>query len=436
MNQQTKIKPALNEGQQAAADGCFQFLLGNQKELNITGPGGVGKTFLMSYIIDEVIPRYEETCQLMGIPSIYKEIAMTATTHKAAEVLSIATGRPTQTIHSFLNLQVSDDYKTGQSKLKRKRDWKPRENVILFVDEASMIDTQLYHEIHASTVNCKIIYIGDHCQMAPVMEKTSPIYRNQILTFELTQPVRNSGQPALMNLCNQMRHTVETGEFLPIQLVPGVIELFDDEQLEQALAKQFTLPNENSRILAYTNERVILYNDHIRSLRGLSDVLDVGEKVITNSALHSSSGILPIEREVLIHDLSDPITQQLCEETSIEYRLGALQYGSGSILMDVKIPKDTLHLRELIKYFGRQKRFDLYYYLKNEFADLRMREAGTVYKAQGSTYDSVFIDLGNIGTSNNPAQVARMLYVAVSRARDKIIFYGKLPAKYGCLLPG
>ena len=44
---------------------------------------------------------------------------------------------------------------------------------------------------------------------------------------------------------------------------------------------------------------------------------------------------------------------------------------------------------------------------------------------------TVFIDLDNIGSCNNPDQVARMLYVAISRARNRIFLFGKLPAKYG-----
>ena len=46
----------------------------------------------------------------------------------------------------------------------------------------------------------------------------------------------------------------------------------------------------------------------------------------------------------------------------------------------------------------------------------------------------VFIDLGDISTCHNPNQAARMLYVAVSRARHGIYFYGELASKYGGLV--
>ena len=40
------------------------------------------------------------------------------------------------------------------------------------------------------------------------------------------------------------------------------------------------------------------------------------------------------------------------------------------------------------------------------------------------------MDIGNIGTSFNPQQVARMLFVGASRATTKLYLFGKLPGKY------
>ena len=46
----------LNQGQQAASDNFFEFLLSDEKEMIISGPGGCGKTHLMGHMIDEVMP--------------------------------------------------------------------------------------------------------------------------------------------------------------------------------------------------------------------------------------------------------------------------------------------------------------------------------------------------------------------------------------------
>ena len=95
------------------------------------------------------------------------------------------------------------------------------------------------------------------------------------------------------------------------------------------------------------------------------------------------------------------------------------------------VPTDRAHFDALVKYYKRQKNWERYFYLKQNFPDLRPRDAATVHKSQGSTYDSVFVDLGNISTCHQADQAARMLYVAFSRAKHKVYVYGDLAEKYG-----
>ena len=64
--------------------------------------------------------------------------------------------------------------------------------------------------------------------------------------------------------------------------------------------------------------------------------------------------------------------------------------------------------------------------IENTWIDLRAAYACTVNKSQGSTFDKVFIDLDDISRCNSGDQIARMLYVAVSRARSQVILTGDL----------
>ena len=89
----------LNPGQEAVAEAFFQFLFSDEKEMGISGGGGVGKSHLVSNLIDEVMPRYQETCDLMGLKPEYRNVEMTSLTNKASEVLSVFTGRHVSTIH-------------------------------------------------------------------------------------------------------------------------------------------------------------------------------------------------------------------------------------------------------------------------------------------------------------------------------------------------
>lgn len=426
---------SLNEGQQAAADGFFQFLFDEGKELIISGPGGVGKTFLMGHLIDQIMPRYQQTCQLMGIKSEFDEVVMTAMTNKAAEVLAMATGRPTQTIHSFMNLKVMDDYETGRSLLTKTKNWRVHCNTIIFIDECSMVDRGLLEMLREGTHKCKIIYVGDHCQLAPIMEPISPIYRLGLPFYNLSEPMRNSGQPALMNLCNQLRHTVETGEFKPIQVVPGVIDHLDGPQMEQEVISSFSNDGAPARILAYTNKQVVAYNDYIREMRQLTEPYHVGEKLINNAAIQTPIGMMSVEEEIEIVRLDEIISSvEISTGVMLDVVRADLRNKFGEIYSNIPLPVDKKHFSDLVKYYQKQKNWNRYFHLKNQYPDLRPRDAATVHKAQGSTYDTAYVDLNNLSTCHNPNQAARLLYVAFTRARNRVVLYGDLADKYGGLV--
>lgn len=425
----------LNQGQTLAADGFFEFLLDDSvKELNISGPGGVGKTYLMGHMIDEVIERYHNSCEILGVKPKYSTVVMTATTNKAADVLSQATGRTVGTVHSFFNLKVVDDYATGTQKITKTKDWVVHQNMVIFIDECSMIDKYLIEFIREGTMQCKIVYVGDHCQMAPVKEKISKVYSSNLPFFQLTEPMRTS-DPHLHHLNNTLRNVVETGTFTGIQLVPGVIDLLDGEQFEQEINNHLLDPKHNHAILAYTNDRVIDYNQYIREMRGLPPEFQSGEYVINNSAIRLRKGMISVEEEVLIRNM-DPISTMLEVEPNveIEVRYCDIENQFGELHESVPLPMDRAHYSNLLRYYARSKNWNRYFFLKNTCPDFRQRDARTVYKAQGSSYDTSYIDLSDISTCKDADQAARLLYVGGSRARFRVAFYGELAPKFGYLI--
>lgn len=432
-----KTPRPLNAGQTAAAQAFAEFMFSPEKELAITGPGGTGKTHMMQHIIDVEIPQYHQACKLMGIEPLFTDVAVTATTNKAAAVLARATGRPAQTIQSFLNLKVEDDYSTGRSVLTKTRNWKVHERYVIFVDEASMIDTPLYNLIHAGTLGCKIVYLGDHCQLAPVKERISPVFRgDKIPMLHLTEPMRNAGQPALVDVCNHLRDCVENLKLPEIQIVPGVIDHLDDEQMSAEVDKQFINPTDDHRIVAYTNQRVIDYNDHIRGVRNLPATPCVGDILTVNSGIKLKGHYLYAEQELEVVYVGATSQQVIYPGTPNEMTLDLLQI---SVLLDgldvsIIVPADVDHFRRCQKYIAKLKDWSTYYDLKNAYPDLRHSDAGTVYKAQGSTYSTTFVDLTDISTCTNFEQALRMLYVALSRSKERVVLYGNLAPRIGSLI--
>lgn len=439
MNSSPVPSPQLNSEQEEAVKLFFDFLLNDQPEMILSGAAGTGKTFTMGKMIDEIMPKYASLCQLLGIPQIYSYVMMTATTNKAAEVLMRATKRPATTVHSFMNLKVFNDYETGQTRLGRKQNWKVYSNMILFVDEYSMIDHELHQLILAGVIKSKIVYVGDHCQLSPIGEKTSPVNRTKAARAVLTQPMRNGSKPDLVNLCAQLRKTVETGIFQPIKIVPGIIDHVDDDEMEKLIEERFKENDTQDKILGYTNSRVNEYNSHIRTLRGLGNLFTVGEKLVNTSAVQIITGKvsdqLATEEEVEVISVDPELEVIPLEHNgSMEVQVMQVRTSLGKVIPRLKVPTDKIHYNQLLKYYGNKKEWKQYFDLKEHYADLRPKDASTVHKAQGSTHNTVFVDLTDLSSCRDPAVAARLLYVALSRATDRIILYGELSQKFGGLI--
>lgn len=426
------VETKLNDGQKKAVEELLDFLLSDQKEFNLSGAAGTGKTFMMRYIESHILDEYKTLCTVMGFgtPKNY-QCQYVATTNKAAEVLSKSILKPTSTVHSFLGLRVKDNYSTGKQDIIRTNKFRVYSNILLFIDEASMIDENLYsHLMDAMDDTCKIIYVGDHFQLAPVSETISQIYNQNNPLTVLTEPMRNNTQPALMALCDQFRRTVDTGKFFPIKLVKGVIDWIDGTETKALIDSLFKEENSDARILCYTNDRVSEYNQYIRNIRNYGSFYAVGENLILNTPFEIGSSIASAETEILVTHVDHNISSYVTPEGKLDtYKITVA--GMPVPNATINVPLDTVEAKKLLKRLAKKKLWTEYFGFQKQFPDLRPRDASTVHKAQGSTYETVIIDLDNIGRCFDRDQTARMLYVAISRARSRIYLRGILPDWYG-----
>jgi hypothetical protein len=186
--------------------------------------------------------------------------------------------------------------------------------------------------------------------------------------------------------------------------------------------------------MAYTNNRVILYNDHIRDMRGLTDPYHVGEILVAVNSTQRTEFKISIEQKFTVTAVGGIEEVDFGDDIKFLVQTLNLAGKNGAHYRDVRVPAEPEHYRQLIRWLKDQKKWPLYFSLQETFLELRPHDAATVYKGQGNSHDVVIIDLSNISTCHNADQVARMLYVAFSRARNRVIMYGDLPKKYGSVL--
>jgi energy-coupling factor transporter ATP-binding protein EcfA2 len=421
----------LTDEQRMAIKTFLKFLQDpNEKYMIIQGAAGCGKTTLIKHLI-KAMDRQRDLYKVLLTKDPKKgdfEVMITAVTNKAAAVLRGLSEYPVSTIHSALSLKVKNNFKTGKTDLIRTHEWKLLYNKLIIVDEASMMDTQkLYKELETAACDSKIVLIGDIYQLAPVKQKQSVMDILDCTRVTLNKVMRHAG--TILQTASLFRDVVESGIFQEIPTHPDVLHV-DGPAFKAEVDSVFLDPNikpNDAKMLAYTNSRVQEYNRYIRSIRGLPEAFQVGETVITNNAIIHPKGVRPVDSQVTITGIDS--------NTTTRYHVKGCY-----VELDDKIkafmPYNFLDTKAALKMIATSAKnkgtysWTDYFAIKEQWLDLRPTYASTVHKAQGSTYEKVFIDLSDIGRCTVASDVARMLYVAISRAQKQVILYGSLPPRY------
>jgi len=424
----------LNEGQERISEEFFKFLFSTDKEFILDAGGGYGKTTLVVNLLNKIIPQYLEMAQMMGIPAIYTSVQLTATTNKAAEVLADQVHMPVSTIHSYMNLKVQDNFRTGESEIVKTANFDIKQNTIIVIDEYSTVDAKLLKFILEGTLNCKILWVGDQHQLLGVNSSTLPILRPHVPVHSLTEPMRNKGVQHLIDLCADLKSAVDNKVQSPITLMSPFVNLVPNEAaLIQLINDHFLDPNHNNAILTYTNKAAINYNKYIRQLRNLPDHFVVGEHVVNNRVVVRSDSIISVEEQLTITDLS-PDVIEICVDDGLDIYL-RIRYANlvskHATYTSVPLVQDLIHFENVVNFYKSRKNWKMYFKLRNTYPDLRSKDAMTTYKAQGSSYDMVLMDMGDISSCNNTDTASRLIYVGASRARKQINLYGNVNPKQG-----
>ena len=409
----------LTDDQQAAVHALTSFLVkDNEHAFVLEGYAGTGKSTLVHYILDN-IQKILATVKLIKPDFPHYEVELTATTNKAAENLASITAREVKTIHSFLGLRVQTDYKTRETSLVEGNRHLLVEHAILFIDEASYIDSDLLTMIFKKTKNCKVVFIGDPAQLIPVKAKKAPVFSSGFPKASLTKVMRQAQGNPILDLATMFRETVSTlqwGKFTPdgkhIQYLPR-------EEFNQAIKQEFTRPDwrsQESKVLAWTNKTVEAYNKGISAIATGQTSFQVGDYAQCNKYFQSGKQSIKTDELVLITAIGFKEVLH-----GVSGRFYTINHHIRAFCPDDLAAKKALH-----RIAKSNDNWDLLSEIEERWIDLRTVYACTINKSQGSTYDRVFIDLDDLKKINSGESLARLLYVASSRPRHQLIFTGDL----------
>ena len=177
-------------------------------------------------------------------------------------------------------------------------------------------------------------------------------------------------------------------------------------------------PVNSVRALAWTNKKAIHYNHLVSIARNGSADIHLGDVVNVNKQHRVSRNFrFPTDSTFQVMGLgqwSEDSFGLVSREVETSFGVSVWQAQN---IQDVQLAARNFYDREMHSHGD---------HVIEHYADLRLMFASTVNKAQGSTYDTVYLDLNDIGKCQDRDQVNRMLYVGVSRAKHKVVFTGDI----------
>ena len=426
----------LNEGQQAAVDAVISgFTTAKTKGLTVIGEGGTGKTTSVMYAASELIRA--------GL-----KVLFTAPTNKAVKQLEASArkyghglnGAAFMTLHKALGLAMlpNEDRKvavrSGQGALEAFD--------VIVVDEASMVSKICLQEHllpQAAANEVAILFMGDDMQLPPVREQKSlafELFRN----LHLTQVERQASDSGIFNLTSPLREAIKTGKLFKLpQIVTGTgVETVTAAEFLKTVVAAFTLDTDldNQRVLAWRNNRVDEVNTAIRkSLFGKTPArFIVGERMVTGAPIRSDGEtLLSTDEECTVSSVTLSSIED--EETGDTYKvytvvLRPIHADVGQVIANVLHEDGQADYDERLAWLVKQAKshpaqaryyWKLYHNFMELFANLKYAYCITVHRSQGSTYNTVYVDVADILANNNPAERKNLLYVAFSRPRNLLV---------------
>lgn len=429
----------LSPDQQRALDALHAFVAGPERVIALAGPAGTGKSTLIGRFLRET-----------GI-----RVHLTATTHKAAAVAASLAGGEAVTVHSLFGLRPVNDHDTGETRLERRREPKATSGSLVVIDEASMVDLGLYARLakDAESLDLKLLFVGDPYQLPPVSAADGPpAVFSQVPTLALTTVHRQAAGNPIIALATAFRGVIDGAPYPVIRPREPAIRRVDRAAFAGLVREHFTgsayrEDPDACRLLAWTNVRVNDLNAYVRGLLLGADARRFrflpGETLIVNEALTSGEEVvLPNEARVAVLE-ARPDRFEDDGEAIEGYRLEVVDVSRER--HELFVPDDWTEARRYLARLRRRaqalKAMDgaddskvraawrRFFEAREQFADLRPPHALTVHKSQGSTYGHVLIQVEDVARADGqPGHLmARLLYVAATRAALGAVFYGSLP---------
>lgn len=460
----------LNSGQKKAFKTLVDFITSEKDDsiYVLKGWAGTGKTYCTSLLVRYVLEVVHPT-------RIWYKVGVTGPTNKSVRVIRKATGISGprvyfQTIHKMLGLseKITSD---GKQIFVNDGNYRPQMSMVklLLVDEVSMLNDDLFHEILKYRDKIKIIFMGDPAQIPPVGKPDCIPFREDLLenyrikTLSLDQIMRQKEGNPIIESSVKIRSNIlkidsgvspitsindkgEGIEFINLNCKDSRSN-FREILSKYYKSKNFESDSEYCKIIAWRNKTVSSMNSLVRTIiygeEALSSKILEGEKLIVNSPILKNDRILfntndefsVISFKEEIRNLTFKVSDHPDDDhyhISLKNYKAKVLYINGDDEEEVHTI-DILHedseeefgklanilkLRAINKK-GKDKSWIIYYNFLRRYSDVMYAYSITCHKSQGSTYNTVFVLEDDIDVNHNIEERNRIKYTSYTRASKK-----------------
>lgn len=368
----------------------------------ITGGPGTGKTTIIKCIIDI----YEKN----GM-----EVILGAPTGRAAKRMTESTGREAKTIHRLLEIGVGED-----DSVFGKSESSPLDTDVIIIDEASMIDIMLMHNLlKAINLGTRLIIVGDVDQLPSVGAGnvlSDLIKSDYIKVIRLNEIFRQGNE----SLITTNAHRINQGELPILNKKDKDFFFIEEENLNKTV----------SVIIDLINRRLPTFNKHWDKFKDMQvltpmrkGMLGVNNLNLNLQRVFNSPSKDKKEKKVkeLIFREGDKVMQTKNNYSLKWLRIkGEGEYeGVGVFNGDLGFIQSIDEENKSLTIIFDDERKVIYDFMYLDELDLAY--ATTIHKSQGSEFKVVIIPV----FMGSPFLMNRnLLYTGITRAKELVIVVG------------
>lgn len=408
----------LNEDQKGLIDSLLEWYDDPTRQyFLLSGRAGTGKTTCIKFFIEKLKERHQ-----------YVNMALSAPTNKATAVIresfvDLDAEVTTATIYSLLGLRLQANGAVKELADMGFNDFGMFD--LVGVDEGSMLTKQVLNIMDSKIENTatKVLLIGDKFQIPPVGETMSPIWTYFPVDYELTKVERHDN--AILEYVESIRNNPD-----PTFESPGEpVYMHDNDTFFNAiveLAEKGYFHSGKAKAIAWRNDTVEMLSKFIRSHYEQTNSkrrFVKGDRIVFTEPVPSPYPNTPplavTDEEATVIEananLHPKYPQFKVWNLKIEMELTGKQ-----ITVNVVHESSIDDLEAYKKELAEKKQWKSYWTLSDSFSKVMYAYALTGHRSQGSTFEYVFVDAGDIQSNFEEDTRTKVYYVACGRASKEL----------------